>query len=218
MSTIEGVIDLYTCTRTNSGEINLLEYLDCYSNWHNVGRTVYSEVLKSAMHSREYYAAVRETNKENNTVKVYAVIGKVEFLRKKNKRGSRYRYFSFTYFTEDFNPRWHNCPKSILKVLEEPNSDNARLWRQACLQTAEKKHDMFSVMNLPIGSIVEVMLKQGETYETQQFELKEEAFQFRRSWWCRIDTDVNQYCPKKMMKRLEELGRIRVMRYGSGAD
>ncbi len=213
MSLVEGVVNICNCPRKNNGDIDFKPHLDCYFSWHSIGYRQYAEVLKSVIINREYYAAVRETDKEAGTVKVYAGIGKFEVIRL--KRGYFEQKFKFNYYTDRENPKLYNCPNSILKMLDEPENDNARKWRNACKQYAEKKHDMFHMSNLPLGSIIEITLKDGHQ---ELYELKESDFQFRRPWWGRVTEDgVNQYCPKKYIKQLEEVGRVKLVRYGYGS-
>jgi hypothetical protein len=212
MSLMNGVINIYDCPRKNNGDIDFKPALDCYFSWHSIGYRQYAEVLKSVVINREYYAAVRETDKENGTVIVYAGIGKIEFERL--KRGSSEQKFRFHYFTDRENPNYYNCPTSILKMLDEPENENARQWRMACQQHSDKKHDMFNTSNLPLGSIIEITLKSGTK---DLYELRDSDFQFRKPWWCKVSEDgVYQYCPKKYVKQLENDGRVKVVRYGYG--
>ena len=220
MSRTEGVIHLGVCPRKNDGSIDLKPELDCYFQWHSVGYKAYAEVIKSVMRGREYYAAVRETDKVEKTVKVYAVAGKVYLKRITQKQPNKsVQSYTFEYFEEKLNPRFYNCPASILNLLEEPENDNARQWRLNCMRYAEHQHDMFNISNLPLGSIIEVHHVDTNNQPTStRFELKESDFQFKRPWWNQMSDDgVSRYVSKKVLKQLEQAGKVNDLRYGNGS-
>ena len=218
MSYVDGVINEFYCERKNNGDINFKPALDCYFQWHSIGWKAYSEVIKSVVRSREYYAVVKETNKETKEIKVFAVAGKVEFQKRKPTQPSSELKYRFTYYLESSNPKWCNCPISLLKLLEEPENDQARLWRKRCEQANKDKRSSMNTANLPLGSIVELTFKtHNGTYETEQYQLVEPNFQFRKPWWCKVvdgEADMSGYCPKKILKSLEDRGQVRVVRYG----
>lgn len=103
------------------------------------------EVLKSAMVGSTYYAAVKTTYKDGSS-KVWAAI-----FQTKTQCG---QYFNFGYkdMDETVGPSECQCPKGILKLLTETDSQWAEEWRVRCWRYNKWKHERKALENLPVGS------------------------------------------------------------------
>lgn len=103
------------------------------------------EVLKSSMVGSVYYAAVQKTQKNGNSV-VWAAV----FPTQVNTR----EYFNFGYkaMDETCGPNECQCPKGILALLTETDSEYAKDWRKRCREYQEKKKEKRAITSLPAGS------------------------------------------------------------------
>lgn len=103
------------------------------------------EVLKSAMVGRVYYAAVKTTNSDG-TFKIWAAVVLTSVDQKS--------YCNFFYKDQDetCGPIDCCCPKSILNLLTEPDSEYAKVWRKNCWKYHDSKRNAQSLDKLPTGS------------------------------------------------------------------
>jgi hypothetical protein len=144
-------------------------------------------VEKSAMVGAVYYAAIRRIGKY--------VDGELEMIPTEKQDVSAvviltstgkeaYGYFTgytFGYkdMSEDMHPYYYDCPISILNLLTETESENAKEWRRRCKERHEEKKkakkNPDSLENLPVGSIIEC---NGERLKKML-----PAYQFKRNWW-----------------------------------
>ena len=102
-------------------------------------------VLKSSMVGAVYYAAV-QTMEENGGSSVWAAV----FQTAINTRD----YFNFGYkaVSEASGSLECKCPKGILKLLTETDSDHAKRWRQRCWEYHEGQKRKKRIASLPVGS------------------------------------------------------------------
>lgn len=86
------------------------------------------KILKSSVVNNVYYAAMK--NPDNY------VFGLVCLISVDNKD-----YFNLNYkdMDETMIPAYYDCPKSILKLLSPTDRETSLIWRQKCLEQAEKK-------------------------------------------------------------------------------
>jgi len=103
------------------------------------------EVLKSSMVGTVYYAAVKTMKRDGGST-VWAAV----FPTATNSRD----YFNFGYkaMDETCGPCECQCPKGILKLLTETDSDSARGWRERCWKYHEDQKRKRAMASLPIGS------------------------------------------------------------------
>jgi hypothetical protein len=152
------------------------------------------KIEKSAMIGSTYYAAVRALTKsvkdENGEYTRVAipeneqeVFGVVILTKTDNKD-----WFNFCYkeMTEDMGPYESKCPVSIIKLLSKTDNENAKAWRQRCIENATKKADH------PIGTIIEFEDWTGKTIRIVKCA---PAYQFKTAWWKYVDK--NMYFTKK---------------------
>jgi hypothetical protein len=112
------------------------------------------EVLKSSMVGSTYYAAVKETNKDEVQNKVFAAIYLTSV-----QNTSFGKEFGYKGFDENSCPYQFKCPPSILKLLTPATSELGKEWRQGCYKYQARKKDPHSIQNLPVGTIIEFETK-----------------------------------------------------------
>ena len=155
---------------------------------------VTSRVLKSAMVSTVYYAAVEQIRE--GVREVFAAV----FLTSGSLCG--YPYFNFSYkdMSEDWCPCEQDCPVSILKLLTPTDSEYANEWRQKCYENAEKKKaarkDPHNINNLAVGTRIRFTAYNGKLYEIVKMA---PSYQFKRAWW--YMPDENKYIPAKRIPK-----------------
>jgi len=138
------------------------------------------KVLKSAMKGAVYYAAIKDMVKidENGNCvptddgRVWAAI----FLTSVD--GSCFYYKPMD---ETCGPYYYDCPKLILKLLNETDNEYALNWRQKCIEEAERKQK-FS--KLPIGTVISFTYPDGRKMKAYKHE---PAYQFKRPFWMSLD-------------------------------
>ena len=130
-------------------------------------------VLKSRMIGSTYYAAI-EAKENGITVKVFAAI----VLTSVNMKD----YFNFSYkdMDESSGPYCYDCPKGILDLLTDTDSEYAVQWRKRCRETIQKKKDKLTKGTLPVGSIIKFKNYNGENVILEK---RPPMYQFRRPWW-----------------------------------
>ena len=72
-----------------------------------------------------------------------------------------YKLFCEFYYKdmdESSGPYAYDCPKSILDLLSPTTNEFALNWRRKCYANIERKKDKNSLSNLPLGTIIEVIL------------------------------------------------------------
>lgn len=102
-------------------------------------------VLKSSMVGRTYYAAVKTTDRDGN-YHIWAAV----FLTSTDQRN--YNNFAYKDMDETCGPMQCKCPKGILNLLTDTDSEYAKKWREQCWAYHESKKSPNSLENLPIGS------------------------------------------------------------------
>lgn len=121
------------------------EYIDTLFTWKNKEKEI--SVLKSAMVSNIYYAALKINEKGEEYVSAEVVLTHT-------RQGE---YLAYKEISETSFPCETRCPISILKLLSPTDSENANEWRKYCFQNAEKekeKRKQPSLGKLPIGSVI----------------------------------------------------------------
>lgn len=108
-------------------------------------RVLETEVLKSAMFGTTYYAAVKITNEDSKSI-VRAVIFPI-----KTEYG-KFIIWGYKYMDETCGPLECQCPKGILNLLTETDSQYAKEWRKRCLKYNEKKRERNVLDGLPVDS------------------------------------------------------------------
>lgn len=81
------------------------------------------KVLRSSMKGTTYYAAI-DFGDGN--------VGAVVVLTTGRDRRDPYFNFGMKVMSEDMHPFYYDCPKAILKLLTETDSENANEWRSKC--------------------------------------------------------------------------------------
>ena len=145
-------------------------------------------VLKSRMVGSTYYAAIEE--KENGVIKkVFAVV----VLTSTNMKD----YFNFSYkeMSESAGPYCYDCPKGILDLLTDTDSEYAINWRNKCRENLQKKKDKTTKGTLPVGSIIKFTRWDNEEIVLEKMR---PSYQFKRPWWYRADNNTyyfSKYIP-----------------------
>lgn len=132
----------------------------------------YYDVLKSAMVGSTYYAAVKPLKKsggkDENGNYIYVDIPEEEqyvfaavFLTSTNMKD----YFNFSYknMCETSGPYRRECPKGILDLLTQTDSEYANEWRKACYENLTKKNNPNALNKLPLGSVIQFTLPYDTT-------------------------------------------------------
>jgi len=111
----------------------------------------YYDVVKSSMVGSTYYAAIRKLKSVEESVtdgKVWAAI----FLTSVNIKD--YYNFSYKNMDETVGPCQYDCPKSILSLLSETDSEWALEWRNNCKQWKAFKS---RINKLPVGTKIKFL-------------------------------------------------------------
>lgn len=165
------------------GKIDRKAECDNIATWENDLRKF--EVLKSAMKGSTYYAALRKTEKDTGKVSVIALV----ILTGTAMRD--YCNFGWKDISEDCGPCEDDCPKSILTLLTETDSEYAYEWRKRCwAKINARKSDSQSLSKLKYGDVIEFTTG-GVTYRVKKME---PCYQFKTAWYMR--TDKWSYIPK----------------------
>ena len=119
------------------GLFTIKEYLDREFASDNPEYPRY-EVLDSSLHgTREYYAAVRRTDRDSGKSMVFAMIALVSY-KPKDPDGHT---LGWKTMSENMGPYCFKCPERILARLDPPESDDAAKWRAECRKHRSKTRD-----------------------------------------------------------------------------
>ena len=129
-------------TYTNKPE-NVKRFLNSNHTWinHNTDGSGYRSytVLKSAIvNFREYYAAVAERDAHGKTLRVFAGVCMINYVRDPNEHYN----FGYKDMGESVGPCITNCPKAILKLLtpiDPATNKYAQEWRDSCWANISKR-------------------------------------------------------------------------------
>lgn len=137
------------------------------------------KVLKSTMHGSVYYAAVKDmvryVGRDGNGKSVYEPIEDGSVWAAVFLTSVKGREFYYKDMDETCGPCYYDCPKSILSLLSETDSEWANEWRKKCIEESEKP----SLASLPIGTTIRVKFGEREVLATKHAP----AYQFRRPFW-----------------------------------
>lgn len=137
-----------------------------------------SRVLKSCVVGNIHYAAVEDI-----------VSGQVFCSVSIIRVGKEQYWLDFKHMTEFDGPIYHDCPKSILKMLSPTDDKIALKWRADC----EEKHD-HNLAKVPVGSVIEWVSTSGKKYQCLKCAPQ---YQFKTPWFMDLTKDHVAYFPKK---------------------
>lgn len=171
-----------------SGKIDRKAECDSRINYEEESRSC--KVLKSAMRGSTYYAAVEYTNEETGEHEVFAAI----FLTRTTMRD----YYNFWYkdMDETCGPFECDCPKGILDLLTETDSEWANEWRKKCRERLKGKTPKQMLSKLPIGTTIEID-RNGKIIRLTKMPPR---YQFKTPWW--YNAESNTYMPKKALSNI----------------
>lgn len=119
------------------------------------------EVVKSTMVGKVYYAAITQTAtvERGSTILIpeteRRVFGVVVLTSVDSKD---YYNFGYKEMTESMGPGYYDCPKSILNLLTETDSEYALEWRRKCIAESDKKArgraKTTRLRDLPLNSVI----------------------------------------------------------------
>lgn len=153
--------------------------LDNLINWGNK-----QEVVKSAMISTTYYAAVKikETNE------IYGLVILTQGRQKGDTYGCNFYYKDMS---ETCLPGYYDCPKGILDLLSPTDNEYALEWRKKCRESKGKKKNNI-IKDLPYGA--KVIWHRYDGQDTTLIK-RPPSYQFK-TWWWQIDGE-QRYVSKK---------------------
>ena len=142
------------------------------------------EVLKSCMVGSTYYAAIKRTTFATETEPEESAVHGLVCLTSVNMKD----YFNFSYkdMSESMGPYQHNCPKGILDLLSPTDSEWANEWRKKCYENLKAKKDPNNLNNLPVGTVIEVVMPFDTKYHTKGDKVrltKEKSYYTNRTAW-----------------------------------
>ncbi len=116
---------------TENGKVNRKAECEHLYTWEDERRE--NKVLKSSMRCNVYYAAVKTTDKNTGHLEMFAAV----CLTSTKWDGG----FNFGYkgMTEDCGPCEDDCPKDILDLLTDTESEYAKEWRERSYETTISK-------------------------------------------------------------------------------
>lgn len=171
--------------RKDNGTIDRKAECDHIINYEN--DKVKLEVLKSAMKGSVYYAAVKRVDKTNGDSIVFGAV----FLTSTDRRS--WCDFGYKDMDETCGPYESECPKSILELLTETDSECAKEWRERCWANVNRPKDK-SLASVKIGQVIEF----NNGYETIRVRKMAPAYQFKTPWYFREEN--NTYVKKNHIK------------------
>lgn len=127
-----------TSFQVNSG-FNKKQYMD--GVYSNNGK---NQVLKSAIVSNVYYAAVKTTDERTGITHIWCGVAKCEIVNGE---------FYYKDMSEDSLPYYFDCPKSVFDLLSPTASENANTWRETVKRVIEKKEQVKKI-KLDIGTVI----------------------------------------------------------------
>lgn len=162
------------------------------------------EVLKSTMVGGTYYAAIKKTKFATETEPEISHVFAAICLTSTNMKD----YYNFTYkdMDETCGPGQCDCPKGILDLLTPTNHEYALNWRKACYENLAKKKNPNSLSNLPVGTVIKVIMPFDTNFFKQGQEVilkKCKKWSSNRTEWL---TQVSPLCrfTSGLMKSLME--------------
>lgn len=201
----------YHATHYKNGQIDRKAECDAY--WEEGLNRGHFKVVKSAMHGRVYYAAVKKLVKSSGMAEdgkfIYESIPEneqktVAIIFLTSTKTKDYYNFGYKDMDETMMPYYYDCPKSVLDVLSPTDDDSANEWRKYCRERIEKAKDGKSLSKLPIGSIIR--FKYGE--EIRELIKQPACYQFKTPWW--QVREQNKYMKKNHIPDDFEVVRIGV--------
>lgn len=137
------------------------------------------KVLKSTIRGSVYYAAVKDmvryVGRDGNGKSVYEPIEDGSIWAAVFLTSVKGREFYYKDMDETCGPCYYDCPKSILSLLSETDSEWANEWGKKCIEESEKP----SLASLPIGTTIRVKFGEQEVLAINHAP----AYQFRRPFW-----------------------------------
>ena len=145
------------------------------------------EVVRSTMVGSVYYAALKTVKRFGDDEKLHAIPEENQTVFAVVVLTSvRGREFGYKDMDETEGPTESKCPISILQLLSPTDSEFAKAWRQRCELHAKNSDSIFSLGNLPIGSVINtgkyILIKYPPCY------------QFKTPFW--MVENENHYVPK----------------------
>ena len=167
----------YHATHYKNGKVD--RKAECDGLWNEN-----CKVLKSTMRGSTYYCALQTPEGD--------VIGYVVLTSGTNRRDP---YFNFGYkaMSETCGPFCYDCPKGILDLLTETDSENANIWRSKC---REKQMADKWLSKLKIGDKI---VWRNERILTKH----EPAYQFKTWFW--YDEENGVYISKKHVTEMNSI-------------
>lgn len=173
----------YKATHYKNGKIDRKAECDAYF-MEGLNRGNF-KVLKSTMKGSVYYAAIQDMVKydgeDKNGKSIYIPIDNGKVWAAVFLTSVENGMFYYKDMDETYGPGYYDCPKSILKLLDDTTNEIALNWRKKCIEKADIKKK-FS--KLPIGTMIRFKLD-GHT-EMKACKHKP-AYQFKTPFW--ISTD-----------------------------
>ena len=153
---------------TERGKVDRKAECDSIYTWED--EKYKTEVVKSAMKGRVYYAAIRQTDKQTGKSQIQ---GNVTLTS--SERGG----FNFGYkgISENCGPCEDSCPKSILLLLTDTDNEYAKEWRERCWNNIYNKKP--TLTSVKIGQVIEFQFGN----ETIRAEKMAPAYQFKTPWY-----------------------------------
>ena len=200
----------YHATYYKKGKVDRKAECDAY--WTEGLNRGHYNVLKSAMVGSTYYAAIQqlkkivEKNEEGENIyedipqnerEIFAII----FLTSTDIK----QYFNFSYkpMDETMDPYQYDCPKGILNLLTPTDNEYAKEWREKCYEKIAEKKNPNAFKNLPVGSVIEVIMPFDTTKYSKGEKVKLTKYREwnsnRTGWhanYCRFTTSL--------MKQIEQ--------------
>ena len=203
----------YRATHYKNGKVDRKAECDAYF-MEGLNRGHF-DVLKSSMVGSTYYAAVkplkRSGGKDKNGNYFYIDIPDDEhqvfgvvFLTSTNMKD----YYNFAYkdMDESCGPCQHDCPKGILDLLTPTESEYANEWRKACYENLKKKKSPNTLSNLPVNTVIKVVMPFDTNYfkKGQEVKLKKcKRWSINRTEWITLTPPMCRFTAS-LMKQLED--------------
>lgn len=161
-----------------NGEVDRKAEIDKTYTWESNDMKV--SVVKSQMVGSEYFAAVKVEESDKTSIEC------VMCLTAGKDPGDP--YFNYGYKSIPHTDGYH-CPKSIIKLLSEPDCEREAEWRDKCREYQEKA----KLKDLPVGSVI----RYTHPWNNKEYILEKKApnYQFKRTWW--YNAENNTYMPSR---------------------
>lgn len=136
------------------GELNTIAEVKRRRERRIEGKT--EKIVKALSRNNVVYAAVRIKEREKEIIQ-----GEVFVFSK----CTDYENISYCHYTENENPEYWKCPKSILKLLSDTQNERAVLWRKRCQEYIIKQKDPLSLNNLPLHTKIQLETEESKILE-----------------------------------------------------